>query len=75
MDNIDKTAPSQVGNFSAGYSCIAKQISLSWINPVQSDYDGTIISYYKTGSQDINTIECPKDVSSYVIENIEAECS
>ena len=75
VDNIDKTAPSQVGNFSAGYSCIAKQISLSWINPVQSDYDGTIISYYKTGSQDINTIECPKDASSYVIENIEADDS
>ena len=75
VDNIDKTAPSQVGNFSAGYSCIANQISLSWINPIQSDYDGTIIKYYKTGSQDINTIECPKDASSYVIENIEADDS
>ena len=75
VNSIDKTAPSQVGNFSAGYSCIAKQISLSWINPVQSDYDGTIISYYKTGSQDINTIECPKEASSYIIENIEADDS
>ncbi len=75
VDNIDKTAPSQVGNFSAGYSCIANQILLSWINPIQSDYDGTIIKYYKTGSQDINTIECPKEASSYVIENIEADDS
>ena len=75
IENIDKTAPYYVGNFSAGYSCIAKQILVSWTNPTDEDFAGTEILYGKTGSEETTTLPFDKDVTSAIIENIAADDS
>ena len=75
IENIDKTAPSYVENFSAGYSCIAKQILVSWTNPTDEDFAGTEIVYGKTGSEETTTLPFDKDVTSAIIENIAADDS
>ena len=70
VSNIDKEAPAQVGNTVASYSRNSKRIDLSWTNPVDSDFAGTIVTYGKTDSEEVSTIELAKDKTSTVIENI-----
>ena len=70
VNNIDKDAPSQVGNTIASYSRNSKRIDLSWTNPVDTDFAGIVITYGKTDSEEVKTSELAKDKTSVVIENI-----
>ena len=70
VSNIDKEAPAQVGNIVASYSRNSKRIDLSWTNPADEDFAGTIVTYGKTDSEEVITIELAKDKTSVVIENI-----
>ena len=70
VSNIDKEAPSQVGNTVASYSRNLNRIDLSWTNPVDTDFAGTVITYGKTDSEEVTTIELGKYTTSTVIENI-----
>ena len=70
VSNIDKEAPAQVGNIVVSYSRNSKRIDLSWTNPVDTDFAGTILTYGKTGSEEVTTVEYVKGITSAVIENI-----
>ena len=70
VSNIDKEAPAQVGNTVASYSRNSKRIDLSWTNPADEDFAGTVITYGKKDSEEVKTIELAKDKTSVVIENI-----
>ena len=70
VSNIDKEAPAQVGNTVASYSRNSKRIDLSWTNPVDTDFAGTVITYGKTDAEEVKTIELVNDKTSAVIENI-----
>ena len=70
VSNIDKVAPVQVGNTVVSYSRNSNRIDLNWSNPVDTDFAGTVITYGKTDSEEVITIELAKDKTSTVIENI-----
>ena len=70
VSNIDKEAPAQVGNIVVSYSRNSKRFDLSWTNPVDEDFAKTILTYGKTGSEEVTTVEYVKGITSAVIENI-----
>ncbi len=70
VDNIDKTAPSQVTNVIPSYSRNDSAITLSWTNPADEDFAGTEIVYGKTDSEEKTTLTVDKNTSTATIENI-----
>ena len=49
ITNIDKTIPASVSDLTAKYDRNTKVISVSWVNPADSDFDYAILSYTKNG--------------------------
>lgn len=70
VNNIDKTAPTQVTNVMPSYSRNNNAITLSWTNPADEDFAGTEIVYGKTDSEETTTLTFDKDTISATIENI-----
>ena len=75
IENIDKTAPSQVADVFPIYSRKDNAIILYWTNPADEDFAGTEIVYGKTDSEETTTLTFDKDTTSAIIENIEADDS
>ncbi len=71
ITNIDKTPPSRVTNLHAEYDDVKKEITITWTNPSDSDFDHTELSCKKNGT----TISSGIHISngSYVLKNIENE--
>lgn len=70
VNNIDKTAPTQVANVIPIYSRNNNAIKLSWTNPADEDFAGTEIVYGKTDSEETKTLTFDKNITSATIENI-----
>ncbi len=70
VNNIDKTAPSQVANVIPIYSRNNNAIKLSWTNPADEDFAGTEIVYGKTDSEETITLTFDKNTTSATIKNI-----
>ena len=70
VDNIDLVPPAQVDNFYAEYNKDSETIFVSWINPTDEDFAGTILTYNKIDSTDITTFEFDKNITSTEIEDI-----
>ncbi len=71
ITNIDKTPPSRVTNLHAEYDDVKKEITITWTNPSDSDFDHAELSCKKNGT----TISSGIHISngSYVLKNIENE--
>ena len=69
ITNIDKTPPSRVSNLHAEYDDVKKEITITWTNPSDSDFDHAELSCKKNGT----TISSGIHVSngSYILKNIE----
>lgn len=76
IENIDKTPTSPVSNLVAGYSYSSQKITISWVNPTDEDFAGTIVSYFKSdvNPEHIHT-DVSKDTTSFEIPNIEGDNS
>ena len=70
VDNIDKTAPTQVANVMPSYSRNNNAIKLSWTNPADEDFAGTEIVYCKKDSEETKTLTFDKNTTSATIKNI-----
>lgn len=70
VNNIDKTAPTQVANVIPIYSRNNNAITLSWTNPADKDFAGTEIVYGKKDSEETTTLTFDKNTTSVTIENI-----
>ena len=70
VNNIDKTAPTQVANVIQIYSRNNNAITLSWTNPADKDFAGTEIVYGKTDSEETTTLTFDKNTTSATINNI-----
>ena len=70
VNNIDKTAPTQVANVIPIYSRNNNAITLSWTNPADKDFAGTEIVYGKKDSEETTTLTFDKNTTSATIENI-----
>ena len=73
--NTDTTPPAQVTNLTAVYSAEQLQITVSWTNPQDTDFAGTVIDYGKTSSSEKTTLTFDKSYSSTVIQGIAADDS
>lgn len=70
VNNIDKTAPSQVANVIPIYSRNNYAIKLSWTNPADKDFAGIEIVYGKKDSEETTTLTFAKNTTSATIKNI-----
>jgi len=70
IENIDKTAPTQVANVIPIYSRNDNAIKLDWTNPADEDFAGTEIVYGKTDSEETTTLTFDKNTTSAIIEDI-----
>ena len=73
--NTDSTPPAQVTNLSAVYSALETSILVSWENPQDEDFSGTVLEYGKTSSTEKTTLTFDKSYSSTVIQGIAADDS
>ncbi len=73
--NTDSTPPAQVTNLSAVYSALETSILVSWENPQDEDFSGTVLEYGKTSSAEKTTHTFDKSYSSTVIQGIAADDS
>ena len=73
--DTDTTAPAQVTNLSAVYDAQTLQITISWTNPQDEDFAGTVLEYGKTSSTEKTTLTFDKSYSSTVIQGIAADDS
>lgn len=73
--STDTTAPAQVTNLSAVYDAQTLQIAISWTNPQDEDFAGTVLEYGKTSSTEKTTLTFDKSYSSTVIQGIAADDS
>ena len=69
VDNIDVVSPAQVSDLKAVYNKDSKTISVSWKNPTDEDFAGTILTYKKIGS-DATKLEFNKNTTSCTLKNI-----
>lgn len=75
ITNIDKTAPAQVSNLVYSYSRNTNKILLTWINPTDDDFSGTIITYGKKDSTEIKSLTYAKTITTIEIPNIPGDNS
>ena len=71
----DTTPPAQVENLVAEYSAAENSITVSWTNPLETDFAGTKVVYGKTNSSEKTTLTYDKSFSSIVIPGIIADDS
>ena len=75
ISNIDKTPPAQVSNLIYSYSRNTNKILLTWTNPTDEDFSGTIVSYGVKDSSEIKTLTYAKTITSIEISNIPGDNS
>ena len=71
----DTTPPAQVENLVAEYFADENLITVSWTNPLDTDFAGTKVVYGKTDSSEKTTLTYDKSFSSIVIPGIIADDS
>ncbi|UTD03923.1 DUF4959 domain-containing protein [Treponema socranskii subsp. buccale] len=69
VGNIDKTPSAKVQNLSAFYSSVSQKIIVSWTNPADADFAGTVLRY-KKGAESETTVERSKTEARYEITGI-----
>lgn len=74
-ENTDTIPPAQVENLVAEYSAAENSITVSWTNPLETDFSGTKVVYGKTNSSEKTTLTYDKSFSSIVIPGIVADDS
>ena len=75
ISNIDKTPPAQVSNLIYSYSRNTNKILLTWINPTDDDFSGTIITYGKKDSTEVKSLTYAKTITTIEIPNIPGDNS
>lgn len=74
-ENTDTIPPAQVENLVAEYSAAENSITVSWTNPLETDFAGTKVVYGKTNLSENTTLTYDKSFSSIVIPGIVADDS
>ncbi|WP_277055263.1 DUF4959 domain-containing protein [Treponema socranskii] len=69
IGNIDKTPPAKVQNLSAAYSSAGQKITVTWTNPADADFAGTVLRY-KKGAESETEVLLSKTDTSYEITGI-----
>ena len=69
IDNIDKTPPAKVQNLSAAYSSASQKIIVTWTNPADADFAGTVLRY-KKGAESETEVLLSKTDTSYEMTGI-----
>ena len=69
VNNIDKTPPAKVQNLSASYSSASQKIIVSWTNPADADFAGTVLRY-KKGAESETEVLLSKTDTSYEMTGI-----
>lgn len=74
IGNIDKTPPAKVQNLSAFYSSASQKIIVSWTNPADADFAGTVLRY-KKGTESETEVERSKTDTRHEIPEISPDNS
>ena len=69
IGNIDKTPPAKVQNLSAIYSSVGQKITVTWTNPSDADFAGTVLRYKKDAGSETEVLRSKTD-TSYEITGI-----
>ena len=69
VNNIDKTPPAKVQNLSASYSSASQKIIVTWTNPADADFAGTVLRY-KKGAESETEVLLSKTDTSYEMTGI-----
>ena len=63
VGNIDKTPPAKVQNLSAFYSSASQKIIVTWTNPADADFAGTVLRYKKGAGSETEVLLSKTDTS------------
>ncbi|EPF25295.1 hypothetical protein HMPREF1221_02381 [Treponema socranskii subsp. paredis ATCC 35535] len=74
VGNIDKTPPAKVQNLSAFYSSASQKIIVTWTNPADADFAGTVLRY-KKGAGSETEVPRSKTEARYEISPVPADDS
>ncbi|WP_455156600.1 DUF4959 domain-containing protein [Treponema socranskii] len=74
IGNIDKTPPAKVQNLSAVYASISQKITVTWTNPADADFAGTVLRY-KKGAGSETEVPLSKTEARYEISPVPADDS
>ena len=74
IGNIDKTPPAKVQNLSAVYASISQKITVTWTNPADADFAGTVLRY-KKGEGSETEVPLSKTEARYEISPVPADDS
>ena len=70
----DTTPPAKVKNISAFYSSVGQKIIVTWTNPADADFAGTVL-HWKKGSGSETEVQIPKTGARYEITGINPDNS
>ena len=70
----DTTPPAEVTALTAGYTSTSQKIVVSWTNPADADFAGTVLRY-KKGTESERVIELSKNEARYEITGISPDNS
>ena len=74
VGNIDKTPPAKVQNLSAFYSSAGQKITVTWTNPADADFAGTVLRW-KKGAGSETERQISKTEARYEISPVPADDS
>ena len=74
VNNIDKTPPAKVQNLSAIYSSVGQKITVTWTNPADADFAGSVLRW-KKGAGSETEVPLSKTEASYEITGISPDNS
>ncbi|WP_315327174.1 DUF4959 domain-containing protein [Treponema socranskii] len=74
IGNIDKTPPAKVQNLSASYASGSGKITVTWTNPTDADFVGSVLRW-KKGAESETAVERSKTDTSYEISPVPADDS
>ncbi|QNL98379.1 DUF4959 domain-containing protein [Treponema sp. Marseille-Q4132] len=74
VGNIDKTPPAKVQNLSAVYSSAGQKITVTWTNPADADFAGSVLRWKKGAGSETEVLRSKTD-TSYEITGISPDNS
>ena len=74
VNNIDKTPPAKVQNLSAVYSSVGQKITVTWTNPADADFAGSVLRWKKGAGSETEVLRSKTD-TSYEITGISPDNS
>ena len=74
VNNIDKTPPAKVQNLSAIYSSVGQKITVTWTNPADADFAGSVLRWKKGAGSETEVLRSKTD-TSYEITGISPDNS